>query len=564
MAFDPDEFLKKKDVPSQKKQFDPDAFLASDQTPSSPTSDSAASLQPATEYRGYSMLGSPSKEGTYATPSVRKQAIDRLIERNDGVAPSAEDRPEGPRPDRSVRENMAAMYSPENLKKGQRALSSDIGDMLYSFANIGGLAPKVVGTINALTDKSEGSFDSKAAKERAIEGEVASLRKERSPTASTLGGLARDIALYETGSGLLSKAPIVGAGGAGKTAEALKLLARGGILGAGIGQASGNSADDLPRDAAIGAGFEAIGPALGTAVPWVGKKMRDAAPSIVNKMLNVPVKDLVAGKNLGKELVERGLVGTESGLAKKAASKLNENEELLQGLLEKASIPQKPAIDAASGIVEDIATSPNRLDNKFIVDELRNLKEQFQGQPNRVGELKRIDRMIEQYAKETPLTFSDANEVKRGIYRRNANAYSRDINPIKTEIDTSVARGIKKGIEEKIPEAGTLNRELGFYKQLSDLLEKKAARAERGGGSLNLKDLVGSTAAGAVLGPQAGGAAYLASMLRENPLVATMMAKLANKSGNALELLGKNGRSASFVKALTKIASPAIIGSQNQ
>ena len=191
---------------------------------------------------------------------------------------------------------------------------------------------------------------------------------------------------------------------------------------------------------------------------------------------------------------------------------------------------QDAGYDAASGIVEDIATSPNRLDNKFIVDELRNLKEQFQGQPNRVGELKRIDRMIEQYAKETPLTFSDANEVKRGIYRRNANAYSRDINPIKTEIDTSVARGIKKGIEEKIPEAGTLNRELGFYKQLSDLLEKKAARAERGGGSLNLKDLVGSTAAGAVLGPQAGGAAYLASMLRENPLVATMMAKLANIS----------------------------------
>jgi hypothetical protein len=124
---------------------------------------------------------------------------------------------------------------------------------------------------------------------------------------------------------------------------------------------------------------------------------------------------------------------------------------------------------------------------------------------------------------------------------------------------------LRKEIERENPRSRNIEQRAWFFiKQLSDLLEKKAARAERGGGSLNLKDLVGSTAAGAVLGPQAGGAAYLASMLRENPLVATMMAKLANKSGNALELLGKNGRSASFVKALTKIASPAIIGSQNQ
>lgn len=263
--FNPDDYLKKKKVQSSAQGFDPDAYLAAKAKPISNLEDSSFQLQPAGEYRGYSMLGSPSKEGTYATPNVRKEAIDRLIERGDGSVP-ADARPEGPRPDRSARENMEAMYSPENLKKSQKALSGDIGDMLYSFANIGGFMPRARGKIAALGDKSEGDFDSKVAKQRAIESEVASLRKERSPTASSLGGIARDLALYATGSGLLSKAPIVGAGKAGGAAEALKLLARGGILGAGVGQASGHSIEDAPTDAAFGAGGEALGAALPYAV----------------------------------------------------------------------------------------------------------------------------------------------------------------------------------------------------------------------------------------------------------------------------------------------------------
>jgi len=126
--------------------------------------------------------------------------------------------------------------------------------------------------------------------------------------------------------------------------------------------------------------------------------------------------------------------------------------------------------------IEDIAASPNQLDNKFIVEELRKLKGQFQGQPNRAGEFKRVERMIEQYAKETPLTFAEANEVKRGIYGRNENAYSREIDIFKSEIDMAIARGIEKGIEAQFPEAKKINEELSFYRRLSDALEKKAAK----------------------------------------------------------------------------------------
>jgi len=417
-------------------------------------------------------------------------------------------------------------------------------------------------------------FNQRRDQNREIEQEVRNLRKEQSPNAHSAGRMAGDVIAYNSimkllgGVGLGPAAAgeagaVGGSAGAGakKGVELMKAVLRGGTAGAGVGQLSGSEAKDAPMDAALGAGFEAILPALGIVLPWAGQKMRDVAPSIVNKMLNVPIKDLVAGKNLGKEVVERGIVGTERGLAKRAASKLNENDELLQGLLEKASIPKKPGIDVTSGIVEDIAASPNQLDNKFIVEELRKNKGQFQGQPNRAGEFKRVERMIEQYAKETPLTFAEANEVKRGIYRRNANAYSRDINPVKTEIDTSVARGIKKGIEAKIPEAKKINEELSFYGRLSDALEKKAAKAEKGGGGVNLKDLVGSTAAGAILGPQAGGAAFLASLLRENPLVATIMAQVANKGGKGLQWLGKGG---SFGDALVEAVPPILINRRNQ
>lgn len=277
--FDPEAYAKKRlqeDQPSA-QPFDPEAYALkrlSEDPPSQEPENPLKGLQPAGEYRGQSLLGKPNKEGAYAIPAIRKQAIDTFMDRGGQernlsdliTGPQSDD--SAPRPDRSITENINAHFSPQSIKQSNQRAKETIGDALYKASNIGGLAPKAIGTLDALTDNSGGDFASRVNKNRAIEGEVANLREERSPIASKLGNIARDVGLYSTGAGLLSKVPGIGAGGAGTLGEFAKLITRGAVTNYGVGKA--DNSDSPFMDATLGAAGEAVPAIIGGGVKKFG------------------------------------------------------------------------------------------------------------------------------------------------------------------------------------------------------------------------------------------------------------------------------------------------------
>lgn len=344
MAFDPDEFLKKKDVPSPKKPFDPDAFLASDPPLMSPVP--PESLQDASV-------------STQRNPYIRQLAEGRLKERNESDylgRPIPADQLNGQLDEGTIQNSMAHMranrmdrapienanqhwYSPiedrqlsdeelrakvvQDSQKGEEN-RKDIGNLLHGIGDF--KAPWVgeddpaksmlargVGTMETLFPTTSHNpdeslpFNQRRDQNREIEQEVRNLRKEQSPNAHSAGRMAGDVIAYNSimkllgGVGLGPAAAgeagaVGGSAGAGakKGVELMKAVLRGGTAGAGVGQLSGSEAKDAPMDAALGAGFEAILPALGIGKDWVKDWLRKTnergtLPKIIANTLEKPL-----------------------------------------------------------------------------------------------------------------------------------------------------------------------------------------------------------------------------------------------------------------------------------
>lgn len=78
-----------------------------------------------------------------------------------------------------------------------------------------------------------------------------------------------------------------------------------------------------------------------------------------------------------------------------------------------------------------------------------------------------------------PMSLSDANIEKRGLYKAAKKAYDvvgSEMAPSRKEAQKALARGLRKSIEEAEPAVKPLNKELGLYGQLDNLMDDKIAK----------------------------------------------------------------------------------------
>lgn len=317
-----------------------------------------------------------------------------------------------------------------------------------------------------IPDEKKTFFD-KAKENELIENEVLRLRKEQTPGSALAGEVMGSILPYNAASKMLNMVPGLAAVEKGKfIPEIAKLLGRGALANVAVGQAQNPSSDwkKIGVDAAFGAGGEAVGKLIPAVLKGIGSTVEKTGPQLVNTVLDVPVKDLKHG-NFGEELLKKGLYGTEEGLLNKAQESIAKNSSKIESAL-------KPAADAGQV-----------LDNSTVLDELLAIKDKYatanKFTGTRPSEMRAIDRAIDRVKSLDPTNPLDAQAAKQEIYEIAQKAYGKDVLPIKSDIETATARGLKKGIENIVPEAKDLNQESSFMINLRDLLTNKIAKGKK-------------------------------------------------------------------------------------
>jgi len=369
---------------------------------------------------------------------------------------------------------------------------------------------KAVQSGSALPDipEDQKTFSDKAKENELIENEVLKLRKEQTPGSALMGDVLGSIVPYNAASKVLNMVPGLAAAQDGKfIPELAKLLGRGGLANVAVGQAQNPTSDwkKIGTDAAFGAGGEAIGKLIPAVLKGLGSTVEKTGPQLVNTVLDVPLKDLKQG-NFGEELLKKGLYGTEEGLLNKAQQGISKNSGQIEAAL-------KPATEAGQ-----------TLDNSSVLDELLAIKDKYatanKFTGTRPSEMRAIDRAIERVKGLDPTNPLEAQAAKQEIYEIAQKAYGKEALPIKADIETATARGLKKGIEGIVPEAKDINKESAFLINLKDLLTNKIAKGKK------LAD-VGSTP---------GGRGFVGSALGNMPTSLTLpLAQALRQTGRAVQ-----------------------------
>lgn len=369
---------------------------------------------------------------------------------------------------------------------------------------------KAIQSGSALPDipEDQKTFSDKAKENELIENEVLKLRKEQTPGSALMGDVLGSIVPYNAASKVLNMVPGLAAAQDGKfIPELAKLLGRGGLANVAVGQAQNPTSDwkKIGTDAAFGAGGEAIGKLIPAVLKGLGSTVEKTGPQLVNTVLDVPLKDLKQG-NFGEELLKKGLYGTEEGLLNKAQQGISKNSGQIEAAL-------KPATEAGQ-----------TLDNSSVLDELLAIKDKYatanKFTGTRPSEMRAIDRAIERVKGLGPTNPLEAQAAKQEIYEIAQKAYGKEALPIKADIETATARGLKKGIEGIVPEAKDINKESAFLINLKDLLTNKIAKGKK------LAD-VGSTP---------GGRGFVGSALGNMPTSLTLpLAQALRQTGRAVQ-----------------------------
>ena len=173
------------------------------------------------------------------------------------------------------------------------------------------------------------------------------------------------------------------------------------------------------------------------------------------RLMNSAVKP--PNPKLGQELVNRGLVGSEKSMLKTSIDKIMTNESKLDGLL--------------SGKKGTIKSSD-------ILKILAPLKEKYKNSPSI---LKIIDTEAKKWITESSYTTLDANIQKRVLYELlNDRAYQVGIkHSAQTQVIKSLANRFKTSIEKIVPEAKSINLDLGVYIQARNALNKRLINLNR-------------------------------------------------------------------------------------
>lgn len=301
-----------------------------------------------------------------------------------------------------------------------------------------------------------------------------------------VGDIAAGIPEYMAGMGAMK-----GLWGAGKLAT----LGKGAITNTVIGQLNRGADVDVGGsivDAVTGAGGEALGMGLSAA----GKSLKNVPSKLMNRAIGTPMKALEKGReNLGQELLDRGVWGTQKQLTKAANEGVNlHGYELDKALNKGGKIKRSIVADEMTALRNELRTRPLS-DNDVAVTE--KLMKEFWSSP-----------------KYWKMTASKANTLKREVDKMLTDqAFLKDTLPGKKEALMAMRSGLKKAIEDTVPAAKGINKELGLYKQLGKLMNKAQAKNEASR-SLNLPRLgadAKSVLVGTLMGGIPGGGAGLAA-----------------------------------------------------
>lgn len=295
----------------------------------------------------------------------------------------------------------------------------------------------------------------------------------KAPIASAAGQVVAAVPEYATGMGLFGKG------------SKLAQLAKGALTNTAIGQGARGPEVDLKEsaiDAATGAGGEALGLGLGR----LAEGIPGMRAKLYNSALGVTPKEVQAGKNIGKDIVDMGgMVGTQKGLFNKAVSGIDAQEEALQNILSKTSSP---------------------INRDIVENELKNLVGQFKGQPLGEADSQVAQSLVDEWVGKFAniKSASEANELKREIYQMlGDNPYMKINLPAKQKSFKTFGRGLNNAINDISPEARPVNKKLGTFLGIKKKLGAQLAKETSGRSSLI--DAVQNTGLGAA-GYAAGGA----------------------------------------------------------
>lgn len=356
---------------------------------------------------------------------------------------------------------------------------------------------------------------------------------KRNPVSSTFGSMIAAIPEYTYGMGAL--------GTGGKLAAR---LFKGAATGLGVGQGARGFELD-PAGNAIDASLGAAGELGGAAVDKFVEAIPGARARLFNRALGTTPKDIEAGKNVGKDLVDMGgMMGTEESLYKKASEGLRTSEDKLQKILQNTDTP---------------------IDRSIVQKDLEDLFTKFDRRPLSKNDsdvtFDLIDEFVNKYSDVN--NASQANQLKREIYEMLGDRpFIAETVPGKKDALKTMARGLKKSVEAVAPETKGINQELKTFGRVRDLLDKKIARTESGIGSSTGEMIKKGMTGGA--GYAAAGPAGAAFTLGGRAAADSVLANTASAQGlkylqKLLEEAAKQGISP---RAIGPVGSSIIGGSR--
>lgn len=283
---------------------------------------------------------------------------------------------------------------------------------------------------------------------------------EQYPTTRDIGEVVGTIPQYMAGAAGAKAIPGLA------SSKLLPTMLRGGLANVAVQQGQRSEID--PEKSVIDALLGMSGELAGAGIQGIGKGVKGLGNKFMNSAIGTTKKQIKQGKNLAEELIKRKVFGTAKGLQQKAGSKLSELEKSLQAILKDKPFPAR-ASSAIDEVTELLAKPEYQAAGEGSARKgIQGVLDDFVAKFKTGGEFA-----------QRPMSLSDANIEKRGLYKAAKKAYDvvgSEMAPSRKEAQKALARGLRKSIEEAEPAVKPLNKELGLYGQLDNLMDDKIAK----------------------------------------------------------------------------------------
>lgn len=425
---------------------------------------------------------------------------------------------------------MATLSGAASMVPGSDAISAFLGHNMKSAENaLKGEAPAGLGDF-------VNRYESQKGKRRELEG--------NDKAASLLGKVIGGGAMFGAGTSSPSALMrILKSAGVGSLEGQQDVdLVKGGELNKDI--LSNKNLGKMALDAAIGGGATAAGEGLLYAAQKASPVMKKVAVKLMESAVKKPRNETYP---LGEKMLEKGLWGTKSKLMNKADDMIAAYEGELQTALKNADSPIKRQVVADE--LDDLAKFYLKADHPDEALKVHEAMKEFWMGGKGAKIAKQLGLDPKKYlAGKKVMTASKANELKRDIYSIRKRNYqsSKDVEPVAAEIEMAKARGLRKAVEDAVPQAKDINKELQFASVLQDSLEGMPNRFN----GIPLKSLMAM-----IPGGQAGGVKGMLGAAAGADLVGSTLGKTASAQAikKLIDLFSKINPNAHYV-------APAILG----